>query len=145
MIRDDSCFGKMTTHAVAAVGYTPAYILIKNSWGKDWGEQGYVKFGRHHHGCLLHTKPLYPVLQKTGSRDSQPSERATSYVPRREVPEPAPVCKDNYPSWWCNSAACSNSARANDCAKSCGRCSFDKDTCPSGQYMCQDATCNAKC
>lgn len=27
-------------HALAIVGYTDAYWIIKNSWGDKWGEQG---------------------------------------------------------------------------------------------------------
>ena len=37
-----------TNHAVLAVGYklskTGAYIMFKNSWGSNWGDNGYFKF-----------------------------------------------------------------------------------------------------
>ena len=29
-------------HAVAIVGYTPEYFIIRNSWGVDWGHEGFV-------------------------------------------------------------------------------------------------------
>ena len=36
-------------HAVTAVGYSvneePNYYLVRNSWGADWGENGYVRIG----------------------------------------------------------------------------------------------------
>jgi len=41
--------GTQLDHAIAAVGYgtdaagTP-YYLIRNSWGTNWGDQGYIKF-----------------------------------------------------------------------------------------------------
>src|SRR6185503_7029546 len=28
-------------HAVCAVGYTPDYFIIRNSWGTGWGQEGY--------------------------------------------------------------------------------------------------------
>ena len=38
--------GTPANHAVVAVGYTPAYFLLKNSWGERWGESGFFKFSR---------------------------------------------------------------------------------------------------
>jgi C1A family cysteine protease len=29
-------------HAVAIVGYDKDWFLIRNSWGEDWGEKGFV-------------------------------------------------------------------------------------------------------
>ncbi len=37
------CKGKQLNHGVLLVGYTPTTWIIKNSWGKDWGEKGFVR------------------------------------------------------------------------------------------------------
>ncbi len=54
VIIDEDC-GKdgQTNHAVLAVGYgtdpesKQPYFLLKNSWGRWWGDHGYVKVGRN--------------------------------------------------------------------------------------------------
>ena len=140
VIRDETCHSSTTTHAVTAVGYNKAFILIKNSWGTKWGEHGFVKFGRNHHGCLLHTRPIYPVLELTGSRDTDRDEKPTTFSPTDEKPLPKPACVDEYPPFMCGKSRC-RSSWAIHCYKTCDRCSFDKDTCPSSRHMCKDATC----
>lgn len=61
--------GTQCTHAVAIVGFGTEngmkYWLIKNSWGKTWGEAGYMKILRDVNApeglCGIATKPSYPV------------------------------------------------------------------------------------
>ncbi|MBA0880388.1 hypothetical protein Goshw_011080 [Gossypium schwendimanii] len=57
-------------HAVTVVGYGTSedgikYWLVKNSWGKSWGESGYMRIKRDVHSkkglCGIAKKPSYPV------------------------------------------------------------------------------------
>jgi len=45
----DSSFG----HAVAVVGYTQDYWIIRNSWGTGWGLNGYMYFKRGSNLCNI--------------------------------------------------------------------------------------------
>merc|ERR550539_803657 len=54
VITDEAC-GTKLDHAVAAVGYGTTedgidYFLVRNSWGSEWGEDGYVRIGRNGDG-----------------------------------------------------------------------------------------------
>ena len=67
----DSC-GLNLDHGVLVVGYgTDAtqgdYWKVKNSWGPDWGEQGYIRIGRGSKfdpagECGILMDPSYPVV-----------------------------------------------------------------------------------
>jgi hypothetical protein len=53
MDRDGACACESTScidHAVLLVGYSdvsnPPYWLLKNSWGKGWGEDGYFRISQ---------------------------------------------------------------------------------------------------
>jgi C1A family cysteine protease len=68
----NSACGTQLDHGVLAVGYGTAssggdYYKVKNSWGADWGEQGYILLARgtsfNPSGqCGIQMQPSYPVV-----------------------------------------------------------------------------------
>ncbi|CAH0519243.1 unnamed protein product [Peronospora belbahrii] len=45
-----SCSSTQLDHAVVAVGYDSSSIKIRNSWGTNWGEDGYMRLARSSSG-----------------------------------------------------------------------------------------------
>jgi len=60
-----------TTHAVVIVGYGEStdlgkYWLVKNSWGSDWGENGYFRIERGSNAHAIESKPI-AVIPEMGA------------------------------------------------------------------------------
>lgn len=55
-------------HSVLAVGYGSDgrgkdYWIIKNSYGPEWGEKGYMRLARNRHNhCGVATEACYPIV-----------------------------------------------------------------------------------
>ena len=55
-------------HGVIVVGYGTEngldYWIIRNSWGKDWGENGYMRLVRGKNACGVANSVIYPIVEK---------------------------------------------------------------------------------
>ncbi|XP_058122491.1 procathepsin L-like [Anopheles ziemanni] len=65
---DPKCSSAGINHAVLVVGYGTAsdgteYWLVKNSWGEDWGDSGYIKMARNrNNNCGIASLAVYPII-----------------------------------------------------------------------------------
>ena len=54
-------------HGVLVVGFTPEAWIVKNSWGADWGERGYIRMARNATNpggiCNIYTQASYPLAK----------------------------------------------------------------------------------
>merc|ERR1712123_446348 len=108
----DSCYSDSINHAVAIVGYGTErgidFWLVKNSWGADWGEKGFMKLKRGVKMCGI-GKVIVTVDCKTV--DGPTDAPQTTAKP----------CLDKYTN--CADLARDNCfANAENCPKSCGKC-----------------------
>ncbi|KAI4876596.1 hypothetical protein NFI96_034275 [Prochilodus magdalenae] len=65
---EPGCNSLNLNHAVLVVGYGTVdnkedYWLVKNSWGPEWGEKGYIKMSRNNNNqCGIASYVLYPKV-----------------------------------------------------------------------------------
>jgi len=60
-----SCNPEDLDHGVAVVGYGTDgkdYWIIRNSWGEDWGESGYMRIKKGSNTCGVANSACYPVV-----------------------------------------------------------------------------------
>merc|ERR1712100_560203 len=65
-VYDRDC-GSGAGHAVAAVGYSSDYWIIRNSWGSSWGQHGYIYFKKGANLCGIESHGT--IASVSGSSD----------------------------------------------------------------------------
>lgn len=74
--------GTELNHGVAIVGYRTTldgtkYWIVKNSWGSDWGEKGYIRMERGVSAkegiCGIAMEASYPIKNSSTNPDGTPS------------------------------------------------------------------------
>ncbi|XP_054165169.1 crustapain-like [Oppia nitens] len=71
IFEDPLCNPQGVNHYMTAVGYTADYFILKNSWGQDWGEDGYIRVSRAKvaENCGLYFQSYYPVMTNAVETD----------------------------------------------------------------------------
>lgn len=72
---DPSCDANNSNHAVLIVGYGSEdgleFWLVKNSWGPNWGMNGFIKIARNRNNtCGVANSNAYPIMQGYGSQST---------------------------------------------------------------------------
>merc|ERR1711982_68061 len=80
-----NCNGRQLDHGVLAVGYTSQYFKVKNSWGRSWGENGYIRLSTSGNQCGMLNEGIYPVVNAGPTPTPTPTP---SPVP---TPTPSPT------------------------------------------------------
>ncbi|CAH1109437.1 unnamed protein product [Psylliodes chrysocephalus] len=68
ILETPDCFndGYLLNHSVLVVGYGnedgKKYWIVKNSWGAEWGDEGYFRLARDADQCGIALDPVYPIL-----------------------------------------------------------------------------------
>merc|ERR1712226_467827 len=64
VIKSREC-GTKLDHGVTVVGFTDEAWIVKNSWGKSWGDKGYVMIEKSREDvCGILMQPSYPKIAK---------------------------------------------------------------------------------
>ncbi|XP_011304748.1 cathepsin L1 [Fopius arisanus] len=61
---DPLCSSDSVNHAMLIVGYTPDYWILKNWWGNNWGENGYMRIRKNRNRCGIANYAAFARIAK---------------------------------------------------------------------------------
>jgi len=108
-----NCESQQLDHGVLIVGFeannggTP-YWIVKNSWGKSWGEEGYIRLAYGSNQCLINNYPTTSVVNGSSPVPPPPPPGPTS----TSTPAPTPAGA-TFTQVQCQDAACSVGCQSN--------------------------------
>lgn len=59
---DPECTGKKIDHGVNVIGYDSHSFIVRNTWGREWGEDGYIRIKRGNNVCGIKDHIFYPIV-----------------------------------------------------------------------------------
>jgi C1A family cysteine protease len=110
------CTANAIDHGVLIVGfnldYSTPYWIIKNSWGADWGEDGYIRLAFGTNQCLITSYPTSSLV--AGGPTAAPSvpTPAPAKTPAPAV-TPAPSSTGNFTQYVCPDWTCLDGCTGN--------------------------------
>lgn len=101
VLDSDAC-GKTLDHGVLLVGYGSDsgkdYWKIKNSWGENWGEDGFIRMARNKDMCGVADMASYPTgVTSMGPLPPPPAPTPAPPPPPPPGPKPSPTTGCEFP------------------------------------------------
>jgi cathepsin L len=85
----DTCSSTQMNHAVTVVGYGTEsgkpYWVVKNSWGDNWGDGGYIKIARGNSECGIGSQCALVECTKTGTASAAPQAPTPAPIPASQI------------------------------------------------------------
>eukprot|EP00116_Pleurobrachia_bachei_P009287 sb/3469549/ len=142
-IYDGCTSNKIVGHAVTLVGYDQQSWKVRNSWGRYWGEGGYVRFTRRKYNvCRLNSYAKFPVVERQDRGEADQADDPNKE--RRREPNHGCSWGEDYP---CSDLNCNYGCKDGTCWSQCNAiCGITGavERCENCKEWCwQEAKCNS--